>query len=95
MEITLKELSQHQERYKELSSSGTFNLLESYFLETFLQRNSGQSLTDLGEQFIYQSGILSVFRTVRLLAEGAIIDPADLALEEESLEDDSQSQLNN
>lgn len=92
METTLEQLSINIDGYKQIADSGAFKTLEDYFMQSFLQQSHGQKLDELGQNYLYQSGALSVFRTIKDLATG--INQQDLvAFEDEVLEDDTDSLL--
>ena len=92
MDMTLEQLSLNSDGYKQIVDSGAFKTLEEYFFQTFLQSGNGQSLDDLGQNYLFQSGALSVFRTIKDLAQGVEVDTA-YELEEEILEDDTDNLL--
>lgn len=92
MNITREQLSANIDGYQQIASSGAFAVLEKYYYDSFLQTAHGQSLQQMGETYIYQSGAMSVFRLIRDLAEG-LGEVVPEALEEEVLEDDTNSLL--
>lgn len=67
-------------------------MLEQYYYDRFLQVTHGQSIQQLGETHLFESGAISVFRMIRELAEG-VEEVIPDALEEEVLEDDTNSLL--
>ncbi|MGB2185038.1 MAG: hypothetical protein ACPH5P_00015 [Akkermansiaceae bacterium] len=92
--IQQQHLAQHQEAFQEIVSSGAFVLLESYFEQLSLNGNpAGASIEHLGEAYIRESGIRSVFRAFREFAlndeHSLEVDP----LEDENLEDDTATLL--
>lgn len=93
MNMTLEQLSINTDGYKQIADSGAFKTLEDFFMQSFLQKGHGNTLDELGQNYLYQSGALSVFRTIKDLAAG--IEQDDYALlEEEVLEDDTDTLLN-
>lgn len=93
MDITREQLAVNQDGFRQVVESGAFESLELYFDQHSLLGNpSGASVQDLGEVFIRESGIKSVFRAFREFAEGSVSE-VDL-FEDENLEDDTASMLN-
>jgi len=93
--ITREQLASNQDGFKSVVESGAFSSLEAWFEQHSLQGNpTAASIQDLGEVYIRESGIKSVFRSFREFAQGASGDkPAD-SFEEEALEDDTETMLN-
>lgn len=92
MDITIEQLSANLDGFRQIAESGAFQTLESYYNDTFLQGSHGQPLETLGQNYLYQSGAISVFRMIRELSNG-IDTTADDLLEEELLEDDTNMLL--
>mgnify|MGYP006864794903 CR=1 FL=1 len=92
MDITIEQLSANLDGFRQIADSGAFQTLESYYNDTFLQGSHGQPLEALGQNYLYQSGAISVFRMIKELASGMDAQVGDF-FEDELLEDDTNTLL--
>jgi hypothetical protein len=94
MQITREQLANNQDGFAAVVDTGAFQTLEAWFDEHSLEGNpAGATIQDLGEVYIRESGIKSVFRAFREFAQGADTTLSPDPFEEESLEDDTESML--